>query len=178
MNPFLTARRTSRLYLELEKQTSREHPRCVEYDDAPPKHTSGPSETGVQVWGNCHLHLRFWQSLEKTFSFQLPSMTDCPPDFQTFRRPYTSMAQAMTTCEISSKKNLQEGRKSDYENRLCWSIQQVYYIHTEIIYMKSLQQDQTDVGVCCSISVFLQKQVAKTISRALARKLLVLLGLV
>ena len=48
-----------------------------------------------------------------------------------------------------------------------------YYIHTEIIYMKSLQQDQTDVGVCCSISVFLQKQVAKTISRALARKLLV-----
>ena len=53
-----------------------------------------------------------------------------------------------------------------------------YYIHTEIIYMKSLQQDQTDVGVCCSISVFLQKQVAKTISRALARKLLVWLGLV
>jgi hypothetical protein len=44
--------------------------------------------------------------------------------------------------------------------------------------MKSLQQDQTDVGVCCSISVFLQKQVAKTILRALARRLLVLLGLV
>ena len=49
----------------------------------------------------------------------------------------------------------------------------ITYICTEIIYMKCLQQDQTDVGVCCSISVFLQKQVAKTISRALARKLLV-----